>query len=483
MFNTSNLTSRKNKILYIVLNSIYLILFVLTPIFIMRFIDSVIDKNIDNMILYASLYFGTFLLVQIFGYLFYMIGAKVESNNFTNFYLRLNNVLRKYDPRKTELTIDELNQQIGQNYEIASDYFFLKPVELAFAIVNTVVIFTIMFFINWKISLILLFLVPASFLISKFFEKRMYYNAEENLKNMKTIKEYTTDQYILSKEERFLNKKQLSPMDILLSNYRTVHHRNNKTRATYLFFFTYMFLNLAILIVILLSGYLTYEGSLTIGVLFAFQNYTSQLWSPGETLISYTADYQQAKPALEELKKLLNTETLNYENEKVEEIKLVNFEVLNNEGNSICDPINYSFEVGNSYLIIGDNGSGKTSLIEAIMGYNNRFIGEFYINNKNILSNDMVYISANSYISSFYNENFKKGSSGQQKFTQTNLFIKTDKTVYIFDEPTNFIDEQKSIEIFEIIEELKKKNKLIIIISHDKKFSHHDFKVLKIVKK
>jgi len=272
-------------------------------------------------------------------------------------------------------------------------------------------------------------------------------------------------------------------MDILLSNYRTVHHRNNKTRATYLFFFTYMFLNLAILIVILLSGYLTYEGSLTIGVLFAFQNYTSQLWSPGETLISYTADYQQAKPALEELKKLLNTETLNYENVKIEEIKLINFEVLNSEGNSICEPINYSFKVGNSYLIIGDNGSGKTTLIEAVMGYNNRFLGEFYINNKNILSNDIVYISANSYISSFYNESFKKGSSGQQKFTQTDFFIKTDKTVYIFDEPTNFIDEQKSIEIFEIIEELKKKNKLIIIISHDKKFSHHDFKVLKIVKK
>jgi len=275
------------------------------------------------------------------------------------------------------------------------------------------------------------------FLISKFFEKRMYYNAEENLKNMKTIKEYTTDQYLLSKEERFLNKKQLRPMDVLLSNYRMVHHRNNKTRATYLFFFTYMFLNLAILIVILLSGYLTYEGTLTIGVLFAFQNYTSQLWGPGETLISYTADYQQAKPALEELKKLLNIETLNYENEIIEEIKLVNFEALNNEGNSICEPINYSFKVGNSYLIIGDNGSGKTTLIEAIMGYNNRFIGEFYINNKKILSNDMVYISSNSYISSFYNESFKKVQVDNKSLRKLNYLLKPIKRfIYLMNQLT-----------------------------------------------
>ena len=159
MFNISNLTSRKNKVKYIILNSIYLILFVLSPIFIMRFIDSVIDKNINNMILYAVLYFISFFLVQIFGYLFYMSSAKIESNNFTNFYFRLNNVLKEYDPRSTALTIDELNQQIGQNYEIASDYFFIKPVELVFAIVNTVVIYIIMFFINWKISLILLVLV------------------------------------------------------------------------------------------------------------------------------------------------------------------------------------------------------------------------------------------------------------------------------------------------------------------------------------
>ena len=40
---------------------------------------------------------------------------------------------------------------------------------------------------------------------------------------------------------------------------------------------------------------------------------------------------------------------------------------------------------------------------------------------------------------------------------QMELCLQTDKTVYIFDEPTNFIDESRKTEVFSMIEELEKR--------------------------
>lgn len=470
MLNISKLTSKKLKIKYIIIYALYSFLYLTSPLIVMQFINSVVDRNFNALVFYAILYFFSFVAIQIVSYFFSMMVGKVEANNFVTFFSKLDHKMKKYDFRNNNLDINDLNQHIGQNYEIANPYFFIQPVELVFSIINIIAIFIIMFIINWKITLILIVIVPCSFLVSKLFERKMYLKAEENLKNIKNVKEFLTDQFKLSKEERFIKFKQLGSIDYILGKYKKTQYENYKTKSIYLYFFTYCFLNFAILIVIVLSGFLTYEEQIAIGVLYAFQNYTSQLWNPGEFLMSYSANYQQAKPALNDLDDLLDLNEIDYSSEKIDSIKLSNLQILDKEGVIVNEKITYNFELGHTYVICGENGCGKTTIIEAIMGFNNRYIGEILINDKKIISDDIVYISANAYLSSFYNKEYKKLSSGQKKFEQIKLFLKTEKNVYIFDEPTNFIDENKRLLIVDLINELEKLNKIIIIVTHDEKF-------------
>ena len=59
-------------------------------------------------------------------------------------------------------------------------------------------------------------------------------------------------------------------------------------------------------------------------------------------------------------------------------------------------------------------------------------------------------------------------SSGQWKKAQFDLSLLTDKSVYIIDEPTNFLDLENKEAIARLISDLYDNGKIIIMITHDK---------------
>lgn len=106
-------------------------------------------------------------------------------------------------------------------------------------------------------------------------------------------------------------------------------------------------------------------------------------------------------------------------------------------------------------MLKGENGSGKTTMIENLLGFSNRYRGCIKINGKNdITADDFLYIPSKPFISFFYDEKLSKGSDGQKKKHQISKALKEDKTVIIMDEPTNFLDastKRKFIQFLNII--------------------------------
>ena len=93
---------------------------------------------------------------------------------------------------------------------------------------------------------------------------------------------------------------------------------------------------------------------------------------------------------------------------------------------------------------------------------------EFFdqINNENLLEK----IRKNSYINNFINENFNKTlyhlSGGEFKFLYLILLLFTDKKLYLLDEPFNELDNEKAEYIANLIKDLNKNGKKIIITNH-----------------
>lgn len=178
-------------------------------------------------------------------------------------------------------------------------------------------------------------------------------------------------------------------------------------------------------------------------------------------------------------------------------IKISNL-VKKYQKNEILNIKDFQFNKGKSYIIVGSNGSGKSTLIKCLLGINKINSGSIYLNSKNIgyvperfyfpdfctIEKFLINISElynvyeNHHLIGYYcdlfNLNKKKLLSKLSKgMMQKVIIIQSlihNSDLFIMDEPLNGLDFKSQNIFFEIIEEIKKENKTIIIATHYPQF-------------
>ncbi len=476
MFTLMKYVSKNITTMTIIVKSIKKVLFLFTPLVSAKFIDGVVESNYDEMFMFGLIAVLIYVLVQIFNYLEDLYLGKVTVDSYVNIFNKIDENMKDIDYKNSELNESTLNQEIGQNFELIKTFIFEKPVDLIFAIITIVAILIISFLISPINAITILIVVPITVWFTVKYGDRISKNSLDNLKDMKNIKGIVVDRYKLSKQDRFLEEKQLGNINASLETYKINALKKYKLEAYYDNIIIYGLLNGIILLSTLLSGYLAYKNIITIGMIFTFQIYTSQFWTPINSIVDIRKSYLVTKPAINTFTKFIDINTIMYENDKVESINLINFRSLNEKEQFLHKPINITFEKGKIYIIKGENGVGKTTLVEAIMGFNIRYSGEIHFHseeNKILKSEikDIVYIEGNCYISKYgvLNE-YVNGSFGEKKLAQINHCLKSEKTIYVFDEPTNFLDKENSLLVESFLKNLKDRNKIVIAISHDREF-------------
>ncbi|MCF8412407.1 MAG: ABC transporter ATP-binding protein [Melioribacteraceae bacterium] len=162
--------------------------------------------------------------------------------------------------------------------------------------------------------------------------------------------------------------------------------------------------------------------------------------------------------------------------------------------NQVLKSINFEFNKGNVYGIVGENGAGKTTLFRCIAGLENyegeieselnplknnlgllltepyffaKITGGEYIkllcNARGITVNDIKSknifdLPLNQYASTY--------STGMKKKLALTAILLQGNEYFILDEPFNGVDIQSNILLTEIILKLKNLNKIILISSH-----------------
>ncbi|WNE41151.1 MAG: Vitamin B12 import ATP-binding protein BtuD [Mycoplasmataceae bacterium] len=163
-------------------------------------------------------------------------------------------------------------------------------------------------------------------------------------------------------------------------------------------------------------------------------------------------DYQKSKIICEPIEKIsFKSVYFSYENEKI-----------------ILKDYNFEFQKGKVNHLTGENGSGKSTAINLIVGLHQPDRGKILINSKYKM-NEIDLIKWREKIAYAEHKNLIENglSTGQKQLIDLNkIFSQTeDKEVFIFDEVDNFLDETNKKEFRERTDKLSKK-KLVILISH-----------------
>lgn len=203
--------------------------------------------------------------------------------------------------------------------------------------------------------------------------------------------------------------------------------------------------------------------------------------------------------------KLGTKENVNLKCSEIKSLKIVNLSKKYDD-TLILKGVNFELNEGNIYVIKGDNGTGKTTLLKIIQGFVSPTGGYIQVNDKKyttlkgtniveyigIYSNEFHLFSAsiidnikfdlfsnsknseitknsfvglsNMYQVSSYGRNLSKG---QQQKILIKRAVYEDKWIYLFDEPTSNLDTTAKSDFIEMIETIKNKGKIVCIVTHD----------------
>ena len=134
----------------------------------------------------------------------------------------------------------------------------------------------------------------------------------------------------------------------------------------------------------IIGGYYICQGQMSIGSVLAFISYSGNIMGPLSILIGIQMLIAQIKPSFQRLKKFWELEEeYNLGINKIEDFQTLELRSVKfgYDNKTILDDISLKMKRGEKIAIVGENGSGKSSLLSIILRLYDINEGEILINN------------------------------------------------------------------------------------------------------
>ena len=365
----------------------------LYPIMTRNIMDDIIpNKKIDLLFIFAAILIVIFIAKAGFNYFMqywgHVVGVRMQADMRSVVFRHLQKLPNKYfDENKSGVTMSRIVNDLMDITELAHH----GPEDLFISLVTIIGSFIILMGIDIPLTLIIFAVLPFAvwFVARKkdkmgnaFMKARVKVgevNAtlENSIAGMKVTKSFCTEDEELEKFDKINNL------------FKDAREESYKAMAEY-FSGMNFFMDLLEWIAMILGGYYTYVGRITIGDFAAYILYVKMFIEPMKKLVNFTEQYQNGMTGFKRFKEIMDEE-IQEEAKNPKELKNVkgNIEIENasftyEDENEVISNLSLSIEAGKTIALVGPSGGGKTTLCSLIPRFYELDSGDIKIDGNSI---------------------------------------------------------------------------------------------------
>ena len=279
-----------------------------------------------------------------------------------------------------------------------------------------IIVSVTMLLLNWKLALVVLAVVPIIAFIAGYFQKRILASYREVRKINSKITGAFNEGIMGAKTTKTLVREDANAAEFaeLTTAMRKSSVQAALTSATFLPIVVSLG-GFATALVLYRGGYQVFAlGTTSIGTLTAFMSYATQIFEPISNIARRFAEMQQAQAAAERVMALLETvpeiadtpevveaygDSFHPKKENWPAIKgditfdHVTFQYTN--GEKVLSDFNLTVKAGQSIAIVGETGSGKSTIVNLICHFYEPTEGEIRIDGVNYKERSQLWLQSN----------------------------------------------------------------------------------------
>lgn len=272
-----------------------------------------------------------------------------------------------------------------------------------------------MFLVNWKMTLVVLLVVPPLALISWWFQQKILHSYRAVRKINSKITGAFNEGIMGAKTTKTLVRE-----DMNMAEFTTLTHdmKRSSVRAASL---SAVYLPVVVSLGSIATAYALWRGGnqvliggMTLGVLQLFVNYTIQFFEPIRNIANVFAEMQSAQAAAERVMALLETQPDIVDSPAVEEIfgdnfhpKKENWPALRGEvefshvdfrykdGDKVLSDFNLTVKAGETIALVGPTGAGKSTVVNLVCRFYEPTAGVIKIDGVDYKERSQLWLQSN----------------------------------------------------------------------------------------
>lgn len=363
----------------------------LMPVLIEYTLDNYILKGDTSGLSMMALLMLAFLvldtLVRYFQTLFTnILGQSVIRDLRSDVFDHITHLRLKYFDRTP---IGRLITRTVSDLETISDIFSQGIIQIVGDILQLVVIMGVMFYTDWRLTLIVLSLMPIMLIATYFFKRAMRSSFQDVRTWVSRLNTFLQEHISgVSVIQYFAREKQEYNKFIGIN----AQHRNAHIRSNWYFSIFYpvieIIMAIALGLVVWYGSRSALEGHTTLGVVVAFIMYINMIFRPLRELVDKFNTLQMGIIGAERIFAVLDTDEKTQNNGTLKPAKLdgkIDFENVwfaYDDENWVLKNISFTLEAGQTLALVGATGAGKSSIIN--------LLSRFYEINRGVIKIDGV---------------------------------------------------------------------------------------------